>query len=305
MSELADHVADYLKLRRRLGYKLRTAGQLLPQFVAYLEAAGASVITTELAVDWARHRHDVDPVGWSQRLTVVRGFARYLKTIDPCTEVPPAGVFPFKPKRRNPYLYSSEDVDRLLEAAGRLRPPLRAATLQTLFGLLSVTGMRIGEALRLRRDEVDLDQGVLTITGPKSGHPRLVPLHPTTIEALRSYAQQRDRWCPQPTASTFFISRKGTAVQYRNVSWTFANLTTAIGLRTDVSKPRIHDLRHSFAVCWLLDWYRSGADVAARMVTLSTYLGHVVPDDTYWYVSSTPELMSLAAQRLDQRGGPS
>jgi site-specific recombinase XerD len=212
-------------------------------------------------------------------------------------------VFPRPPQRPTPYLYSPAEIDRLVEAAGGLRPSLRAATYRTLFGLLAVTGMRVGEALKLHRGEVDLDQGVLTITGPKSGHMRLLPLHPTSVDALRRYAEQRERRFPTLEAGTFFVSTGGTPLLHGNVRATFIKLTTAIGLRTANVRPRIHDLRHSLAVRCLLEWYRSGADVAAHMPTLSTYLGHVNPAGTYWYLSATPELMDLAARRLDRHRG--
>lgn len=303
MNDLADHVRDYLRLRRALGFKLEREGQVLPQFVDYLQAAGASTITTDLAIAWAQLPTGVQPIEWVHRLGSVRGFARYLKTIDPATEIPPPGVFPRPPKRPTPYLYSDADVERLLEAAGDLRPALRAATMQTLLGLLVVSGMRVGEALKLQRDNVDLRTGVLTVTGAKSGHPRLVPLHPSATEALRRYARRRDRLCGTQRADTFFVSSTAGPLHYKSVRNAFIQITTTIGMRTAAVKPRIHDLRHSFAVGCLLNWYRSGIDVAGRMATLSTYLGHVSPAGTYWYLSAAPELMELAAQRLNNSPG--
>jgi integrase/recombinase XerD len=299
-SDLDRHLADYLRLRRSLGFKLVREGQVLAQFVARLQAAGATTVSTDLAVAWAQLPQGVNPITWVHRLGAVRGLARYLHTIDPATEIPPGDVFTRPVCRATPYLYSPADVHRLLAAAGGLRPALRAATYQTLFGLLAVTGMRIGESLRLRRDDVDLDGGVLTITGPKSGHTRLVPLHPSAAAALRRYTTCRDGLCPTPRAETFFVSTVGTALIHGCVRSTFIHLTTAIGLRTSTVRPRIHDLRHSFIVDRLLDWYRTGADPAAHMATLSTYVGHVNPAGTYWYLSAVPELMRLAAQRLSE-----
>jgi len=299
-SDLARHVADYLRLRRSLGFRLVREGEVLPQFVAWLQAAGATTLTADLAIAWAQLPQGVNPINWVHRLGSVRGFARYLATIDPATEIPPCDVFARPVCRAIPYLYSPADVARLLRAARGLRPALRAATYETLFGLLAVTGLRIGETLALQRDDVDLDAGVLTITGPKAGNTRLVPLHPSATEALRRYASCRDRLRRTPTARTFFISTVGTALIYGCVRHTFIELTTRIGLRTTTVKPRIHDLRHRFAVDRLLDWYRSGVDPASRMATLSTYLGHVNPAGTYWYLSAVPELMQLAAQRLGE-----
>jgi integrase/recombinase XerD len=297
-NDLSRHVADYLRLRRALGFKLVNEGVILPQFAAFLQKAGQSTVTAQAAIAWAQQPRGVNPINWVHRLGAVRGFARYLQTIEPATEIPPSDVFTRPVCRADPYQYTPDDVRRLLTATRGLRPALRAATYETLFGLLGVTGMRIGETLVLRREDVDLQQGVVTVHGPKGGHMRLVPLHPSTTQALRSYAQLRDRLRPSPRADTFFVSIRGTRLHYGCVRTTFIELTTVVGLRTTGVKPRIHDMRHSFAVTQLLDWYRSGADVAGRMPILSTYLGHVNPAGTHWYLSAVPELMQLAAQRL-------
>ncbi len=270
--------------------------------MAYLEAAGASTVTSELAIAWARLPPGVQPLRWAHRLGSARGFAAYLKTIDPATEVPPRDVFGARQQRPAPYLCSSAEICRLLEATRALRPRLRAASHETLFGLLAVSGIRVGEAIGLRQGDVDLAAGVLTIRDGKFGRARLVPLHPTSTEALRRYAGQRDRLCPRPRSNAFLFSSIGTALSYSQVHKTFTELTTAIGLR-DGGRPRIHDLRHSFAVSTLIGWQQSGADVGARMTVLSNYLGHVNPAGTFWYLSAAPELMSLAADRLDERYG--
>jgi integrase len=303
MSQLSGHVRDYLTLRRALGFKLHWEGVILPRFADYLQAAGAETVTTELAIAWASLPTGVDPITWSHRLGAVRGFATYLKTINPATEIPPRGIFPGPPQRPTPYVYSEEDIDRLLAGAHALQPALRAATMHTLFGLLAVTGMRIGEALGLRRGDVDLDAGVLTVTWPKSGHPRLVPLQPSTVEALGAYATRRDQLAPHAPSGAFFLSSIGTPLKYGSARAAFVQVTTTIGLRTENVRPRIHDLRHSFTIRCLLQCYRSGADVAAGMTSLSTYLGHIRPEGTYWYLSATPELMNLAAARLHTHSG--
>ena len=185
-STLGAHVQDYLRLRRALGFKLERAGLLLPQLVAYLEAVGATTVTSDLAIAWARLPERAQPNHWAQRLAVARGFARYLQSIDPTAQVPPAGVFPTRRHRPTPYLWSTADIARLLAAAGTLRPPLRAATHQTLFGLIAVSGMRLGETIGLDRDDVDFDTGVITIQQAKFDRSRLVPLHPSTTDALRA-----------------------------------------------------------------------------------------------------------------------
>jgi integrase/recombinase XerD len=306
VSALDDHVADYLRLRRQLGFKLERAGRLLPQLVAFLEAAGASTVTRELAIAWARLPAGARPTHWAARLNIARGFAAYLQTIDPATEVPPADVFGARYHRPTPYLWSPTDIRRLLEAARTLRPPLRAATFETLFGLLAVTGMRVGEALALDHDDVDLDRGLITIREQiaKLERARLIPLHPTTTDALRRYRTDRARLCPRPRSTAFLVSRAGTALDRSHVGQTLRQLTTALGLRTPSTRPTAQALRHSFAVRTLIDWQRSG-QAAPRIAVLSTYLGHVSPAETYWYLSATPELMEPTADRLHARfGGP-
>jgi integrase/recombinase XerD len=303
MSELHRHVEDYLRLRRALGFKLRMHGLVLPQFADYLEAAGVTTPTTELAVSFAQLPVNVQPIQWAQRLTMVRGFARYLKTIDPATEVPPDDVFGARYQRPTPYLWQEDEVLCLMEAAGKLQPPLRALTYETLFGLLWTTGMRIGEALALERSDVDLTAGVLTIREAKDGRSRLVPLEQSATEALDSYALRRDRLCPAPKSAAFFVTGAGRSATRGTVESTFDKIATAIGLRTETKRPRIHDLRHTFAVRVLVSWYRSGVDVGKGMGLLATYLGHVNPLGTYWYLSASPELIELIAARLEERPG--
>jgi len=302
---LRAHVEDYLRLRRALGFKLDRAAELLPQLVAYLAAAGATTVTSELAIAWARLPERAQPNHWAQRLAVARGFARYVQALDPATQVPPAGVFPTRRHRQDPYLWSAADIAGLLAAAGTLRHPLRAASHQTLFGLLAVSGMRVGEALGLDRDDVDFGTGLITIRQAKFDRSRLVPLHPTTTRAMKGYAAERDRLCPEPRSRAFFLSSVGTRLTGSGVDKTLRQLTTALGIRTAQVHPRAQDLRHRFAVDTLIRWQRAGVDIDDHIVVLSTYLGHVAPADTYWYLSAVPELMGLAAQRLDQRfGGP-
>ena len=226
-----------------------------------------------------------------------RGFARYLRTIDPVTEIPPTGIWPSTAPRAIPYIWTDTEIGALLESTSRLSP-LRAVTHRTLFGLLAATGMRVGEAMGLDRGDVELDGGVVTIRDGKFGRSRLVPLHASTSAALRSYAAHRDRLCPAATSMTFFVSTAGTALRPGGVRSTFIDLTTGIGLRTATVRPRVHDLRHTFAVRTLIDWHRSGVDIDGRLPVLSTYLGHVNPAGTYWYLSAVPELMQLVAERL-------
>lgn len=301
MSDLAAHLDDYLRLRRGLGFKLVYPGDVLPQFVAYLEATGAATISVAAAIAWAGLPVGVQPISLTHRLGAVRGFARYLATIDASTEVPPCGIWPSVQRRPTPYLWSDADIASLLAATRGLQPSLRAATHEALFGLLAASGMRVGEALKLARGDVDLEDGVVTVKEGKFGRTRLVPLHPTTTTALSSYARRREAAWPKST--TFFVSSAGTPLSYGAVHKTFVELTTAIGVRTSAVRPRMHDLRHRFAVATLIDWHRAGVDVEGRMAVLSNYLGHVNPAGTYWYLSASPELMELAAAHLERRFG--
>jgi integrase len=247
MSEFDRHVRDYLKMRRALGFKLRREGQVLVQLAAYLERAGAEHLNTELALRWAQLPQNVAPINWAHRLGAARGFAAYLKTIDPATEIPPRGLLPANAPRPTPYLWSETDMVRLLTATRQLRPPLRAATYEALFGLIAATGIRLGEAIALDRDDVDLTdlaEGLLTLREAKFGHTRLVPLHATVAEALDGYAERRNWLCPQQRSHTFFVSSVGTALLHNGVHQTFNQLTTDLGLRTATVRPRVHDLRH-------------------------------------------------------------
>lgn len=298
MSALHAHVADYLRLRRALGFKLERPGYDLPQFVSWLEANKIETITVDAAIAWARLPEHAQPIYKSQRLGAVRGFARYLHTIDPATEIPPGGLFG-KQQRHPPYIYTDEEIGRLLQAAGQLPHPLRAATHETLLGLLASTGMRVGEAVGLARRDVNLADGLVTVRHGKFDRDRLVPLHASASHVLRGYAAQRDQLYPTPATDAFFVSSAGTALHQASVNAVFPRLLAAAGLPTGARHPRVHDLRHSFAVRTLIDWQRDGIDITTRLPALSAYLGHVNPASTYWYLTGIAELMQLAAARLD------
>lgn len=304
MTSLRTAAETYLAIRRSLGFKLTQTGRLLLDFVDYLDDLGVDTVTVELAVAWATKPHNVDPSWWGQRLSVVRGFARHLQATEPATEVPAKGLLPYRSHRATPYLFSSADVARMMAAADELRPPLRAATLKTLLGLLAVTGMRIGETFGLDRDDVDLPGGLITIRHAKFDKSRQLPLDPTTVEALVAYASSRDEHCPEPTTSAFFVSTTGRRLRHNLIYPAFHRLAGEAGLHTRPScRPRPHDLRHSFAVNTLIAWYRDGDDVDARLPLLSTWLGHDDPANTYWYLSAAPELLALGSRRLEERLG--
>jgi integrase len=234
------------------------------------------------------------------RLAVVRGFAGWLQASDPTTEIPPLGWLP--PRRRtNPYLYSDAEIAALLAVARRARWPLSAATYEALIGLLVVTGLRVGEAIRLDRADVSFTEGLLTVRNSKFGQSRQVPIHPTTITALRGYLRCRAELSPIPGEPSLFVHPAGNRITYPSVQQMFHTLVRRAGLnpRSPQCRPTIHGLRHSFAVNTLLRWYRNGDDVQARLPLLSTWLGHADPKWTYWYLSASPELLALVGERLE------
>ena len=297
---------EYLAMRRALGFKLTTFGQKLYSFVGYLEARHLNVITTEAALAWATATpRSTDQVHWARRMMVARIFARHMAVLDPATQVPPADVLPHHYRRITPHLYSPEQIDALLHAADRLRPASRALTWRTLISLLAVTGLRASEACRLDRGDIDFDAGLLTVRDGKYGKARQLALDPSTTTALRDYLRERDRLIGVPGLPALFVSSRGTRLDHHNIPRTFARLIQAAAITVPAGRrrPRLHDFRHSLAVATLLDWYRDGGDVQARLPLLSTWLGHVDPKATYWYLTATPELLALAAERLEHAFG--
>jgi integrase len=307
MSELHAALEEYLSVRRALGVKLRLPGRLLERFVDFAEREGAAVITTDLALRWATQPADAQPAQWANRLGMVRRFAQYRSAADPRTEVPPPYLLPFRTQRPAPYLYSDEEVSRLLVAARQLPSVtgLRPHTYATLFGLYAVTGMRTNEPLHLDREDVDLTRGVLTVRGTKFGKSRYLPIHPSSQQRLQAYAERRDALCPHPLDPSFFLAESGSRLTECSVRWTFVKLSRQVGLRgpQDSRGPRLHDFRHRFAIKTLLQWYRDGQAVEHHLPELATYLGHTHVADTYWYLTAVPELLQLAAQRVEHAKG--
>jgi integrase/recombinase XerD len=305
MSDLHTAAREYLAIRRALGFKLRGHDRLIDDLITFLTDAGMSTITTVAAVEWATRPDHLQPVRYAQRLGVIRGFANYLRTIDPAVQVPPTDVLSYHRWRRNPYLYSQADIEALLAATSQLRRALRAATFRSFFGLLAVTGMRVGEAIALDNADVDLNGGRLAIRLAKFGKHRDLPLHPSTVAVLRDYTEARDRLCTWPRGAGFFVTVHGTRLNYPGVRLTFADLLTRAGIQApaETAAPTIHGLRHSFAVATLRDWYRAGVDVSVKLPILSAYLGHAHPASTYWYLSAASDLLVSAAHRLEQSTG--
>ena len=302
MSALGDALDRYAGMRRAFGYKFAAPERLLRDFVGFMDARAEAVITSKLGVDWATGT--AGPASWPSRLAAVRGFARHLACTEPLTEVPPIGILR-QPRRRTPYIYTEQEIGALMDAVLTLPPTkgLRRWTYHYMFGLLAVTGLRIGEALRLKRDDVDFGAGVLTIHDTKFGKSRLVPIHPTTIAALTDYIDRRDARRSRAAGVYFFTAEHGGQIYHQHAHRAFCLASRKIGLKPPPGHggPRIHDLRHSYAVGTLLRWYRAGEAVEQRLPILSTYLGHTHTRDTYWYLSACPELMEHAARRLDAR----
>ena len=301
MTDLRAAAHDYLTVRRQLGFELKQPGRTLEDFVEFMQRAGMARVTTELALMWATSVQ-AHPHRWRRRLGVVRGFARYLSTIDPATEIPPDDLLPAALPRVAPYLYSPGEIQALMAAARALSPRLRAATFETVIGLLAVTGLRPGEALGLDRADVDLSDGALHVRAAKQNKHREVPLHDTTTTVLRRYSRLRDRHQPVPSSPAFFVSQHGRRPSAGAFHATFAKLIGQIGLEGagERTRPRAHDIRHSFAVRMLIGWYQAGENVDAKLPLLSTFLGHVDPASTYWYLQASPELLALVRDRLDR-----
>jgi len=306
MTSLRHALADDLAMRRALGDQLARAERLLAQFLTYVEDLGETHLRTDTAFAWATLPTGTNPSGWaSQRLSAVRGFAAHLHTIDPATEVPPPDLRRWRARRATPYLYTDEEVAALIASAATLRTSHRVATYQTLIGLLVVTGMRVGEAIALDRDDFDVDHGVLIVRRAKFGKSRERPLHTSAVTAVDQSLHREDRPRPAARTSALLVSTAGTRLLICTVQQTFRTVVRRAGLtpHSATCRPRLHDVRHRFAVCTFLDAYRQGQAPDARRSLLSTYLGHVDPKNTYWYLSAAPELLQLAGDRLQRHLG--
>lgn len=305
MSALAEEVAEYLSVRRAMGHKLQCAEGLLSQFVAHLDAVGATTVTVDEALSWAMMPAGASRAWMRIRLGVVRSFATWLQARDPSVEVPPLDALGARTIRRAvPYLYTDEEIAALINTAGRMSRGLQRHTFPTLIGLLAVTGMRISEAIALDRDDILWEEARLLIEGAKFGKSRYVVLHPSSLDALAEYARRRDQVVRGPRSASFFVSNTGTRLVSQNVQHRFRVVARRAGLvaRSERCRPRLHDFRHRFAVQTLTEWYAAGLDIGPRLPLLATHLGHTDPQSTYWYLTATPELLALAVGRLGQAG---
>jgi integrase len=306
VSALHDAVEEYLTIRRALGSPIPRAAAQLRGFATFLEGEGADFVTTQFALRWAQQPAHAQPATWAERLGVVRRFAAWRSITDPRTEIPPCGLLPHRRRRKPPYVYSDEEIERLVAQAARLPSAygLRGPTFATLFGLLAASGLRLGEALALDLADVDLGEGILAVRKAKFGKSRFVPLHDSTRGVLARYAGIRDRILAQRPVEAFFVSERGTRIRHAMAEWTFAKVSCAIGLRAPAPPdcrgrgPRLHDLRHRFAAARIIAWYRAGLDVERELPKLATYLGHVHVRHSYWYIEAVPELLQLATERL-------
>lgn len=307
MKPLTLLVQEYLSLRRSLGFKLISTEYVLRWFLAFMEDEHETHIKTETVLRWVHASKAVAPPQRGPRFAIVRKFAQYAHALDPEHEVPPYRLLSPRPGRANPHIYSQGEILRLLEACLAIQSSkgLCRYTCYTIFGLLAVTGMRISEATSLAHDDVDLSGGIITIRKGKFNKTRRIPVHDSTIAALGEYVRHKDQIYPNSQSSAFFLSDSGAPLTSAVLRPMFLSLSRRIGFRkpTDHNGPRIHDFRHTFAVKTVMKWYRVGANVERNMPILSTYLGHVKPSDTYWYLSSIPELVGLAAARMEAYRG--
>lgn len=305
MTTLEQSLADYLALRRALGHQLDDAARNLPRFVAFLDGRQHTTVTVQDALDWCQHDA---PIGGrtvvSRRMTAVRGFTRYLSGIDPATEIPPVGLVPLRQHRPTPFIYSDADITAILAVAHRLGDErLRNETYYTLIGLLVAAGLRIGEAIKLDLDDIDHAERVLLIRESKFGKSRLVPIQPSTMAAIDAYLRVRSAKPGVDRQPALFVSRTGRRLCYPIVCQTFQRIVTEAGVGKDARRPpRLHDIRHRFAIVTLRDWYRAGIEVQAKLPALSTYLGHREPSSTYWYLTATADLLDAAAKRQRTSG---
>lgn len=305
MSKLSQELDRYLTIRRGLGFDLSTSARVLRKFIVFAEQQGVDHISTDLFLKWQKDFGKAHRQTWSARLTMVRLFAQWLHGLDPAHEVPPKGLIPYRLRRPKPYIYSGEEIKRIVETASELpsMSGIRGLTFSTLFGLIAATGLRISEALSLDNDDVDLDTAVLTVRRGKLGKARLLPIVESVTSRLKSYAVKRDQLVGS-TPKSFFSTEEGNRVDDCGARYNFAIACQRIGLRPPQRfcrhgrGPRIHDLRHTFAARTMLEWYRTGKDAAREMIKLTTYLGHTSPTDTYWYIEAVPELLELASRRV-------
>lgn len=306
MSRLAILLQEYLEMRTSCGFKVASTRKVLRRFVDFADQSGADTVTNDMFLKWRAGFGSAGPKTWSMRLGQVIMFARWLQAIDPSQEVPSRQLVSARYQRAKPFIYTQDQIAAILDAAAKLPSPngIRSLTFPTMFGLLASTGMRVSEVIALDVGDVDLEAGVITVQRGKYGRERFVPLDNSVTEHLLQYSRRIDRLLGRRVGA-FFVSDAGLRPSYNAVRWSFASACIAAGIRARPkntrktgSGPRIHDLRHTFAVRALTNWYRQGRDPSREMLKLSMYLGHERPSHTYWYIESVPELLVLASEKV-------
>lgn len=294
----------YLKYRQHLGYSNRTVGGGLLKFADYVDSKRyRGPLTATLAIEWASASTKNTRSACASRLSLIRGFAKYYQIIEPKTEIPPVNYYGVTYRRPAPYIYSEKEIYDLLEVTKKLSPinGLKPITIKYILGLLASTGLRISEALHLTCQDVDLNQGILSIRESKNHKSRYVPLHPTTMKALQTYTSIRNAQVCTTNDSTFFTIHNGSSLSLQQLEVAFKKLRSELGW---VKNQRLYDLRHTFACRRLLLWYKQGVDIDAMMIYLSTYLGHAKVTHTYWYLTATPELLSVISNKFEKFSQP-
>lgn len=304
MKSLQDHLRQYVAARRALGTQLREPAKTLSGFIRFLSQKKSKFITIPLALEWSQQSKSVQRATWARKLSMVRQFARWLSVIEPRHQVPPPRLLNVRHRRNKPYIYTDQEIARLMAASAALKSPqgMKGRTLGALIGLLAATGLRPGEARALENQDVDFEAGVLVIRESKFGKSRLVPVDKSVLAALGKYTRERNRSFPLPCCSAFFVSDRGTALDLAAVRTWFCKVSRSCGLRKSPEGkrygrgPRLQDMRHTFATKRLLEWYRTGSNVALQMPKLTTYLGHSSVACTYWYIEAVPELLERATE---------
>jgi integrase/recombinase XerD len=305
---ILDWVNQYVARRQELGFRMETEQRELVRFAAYAaKSFQTGPLTRELFLDWIQTIPSASRPYQARRLATLRSFAKYMAIYEPATEIPPARLFGKTASRSEPHIYTKQELLQLFGFCEQLKSAggLRAKTYRLLFGLLAVTGMRVSEALKLNDNDVDLENGVITVRDTKFRKSRLLPLHLSTTKVLRQYVRARERYLPLGRSEAFLLSEKGTRLPCRTVQGFFRTARQKLGWdnRSRKRLPRIHDMRHSFACCRILRWYQAGLDVEQLIPALSTYLGHAKVSDTYWYLTGIPAIFRLAAKRFERYAG--
>lgn len=307
MKTLDSGIEDYLELRRALGFRLKKDADLLSDFSLFLRERGEHRITTSRAMEFAKLSCQASTEWQARRLMAIRNFARYWQAVDSSTEIPPHGVFKRLKQRAKPHIYTDDQIAGLVSAALAVHCGQGIAELSyaTIIGLLAVTGLRIGELMGLKSQDIDLTAGRLTIHSSKRCNSRIIPIHDSTIERLQAYAERRFQLFPDSKEEAFFVNKVGKQLTHPVFWRAFIRTSMECGIRSSWqgNGPRIHDFRHTFAVNTLLGWHRSGANIEQQLPVLSAYLGHSCPSHTYWYLSMIPELREIVAERLEARLG--